>query len=77
MRQRVDVVQCDHCKKVKPVTQWRVTHGGVTKTLDLCLECSAPIKRILATATDGYSLYRPADASRIEEARRRRQEITG
>ena len=74
---RVSVTQCDSCRKVKSTASWRITTGGTTRTCDLCRECELPIRKVLAAVAGGYELYKPADASTIEEARKRRQNLAG
>ena len=62
---------CDNCGKDRPVTQWRITHAGVSRTLDLCNECAGPVAR-LHQAGDHHDMYTPVADDQIAEARRRR-----
>jgi hypothetical protein len=71
---RVTVRVCDSCDRSRQVYPWRITGGGTSRTLDLCVECAAPLVRLLNTAS-GHDLYTPVSDETIAAARRRRQEL--
>lgn len=73
---KVTITVCDNCQRQKPVARWRITHNGVTRTLDLCVECAAPLTRLHASI-DAHDLFTPATEDDIAEARRRRLELEG
>ena len=68
---RLTVTVCDNCGKDRLVTQWRITHVGVSRNLDLCSECAVPVARLHATGAR-HDVFSPATDEQIAQARLRR-----
>lgn len=71
---KVTVTVCDSCQRKRQIYPWRITGGGSSKSIELCVECGSPLVRLLNLAS-GHDLFKPVDDSVIEAARRRRQEL--
>lgn len=67
---QVTVVECDMCRKARNTFKAVIQLEGVRRQLDLCSECAAPLKRILAAVENGYNLFQPVDPASIAAARR-------
>lgn len=71
---KVTITVCDSCGRPRQTYPWRITGGGTSKQLDLCVECSGPLTKLLNAAT-GHELFTPVTDEEIAAARRRRQEL--
>lgn len=71
---KVTITVCDSCQRQRQVHPWRITGGGSSKSLELCVECSSPLVRLLNLAS-GHDLFTPVTDDVIAAARRRRSEL--
>lgn len=73
---KMTITICDNCERDRPVSKWRISHAGSAVTVDLCLECSIPLARLVDEERHG-DLFEPVDDDVIARARERRDNLDG